>query len=365
MVRGNFSSQVLSSTKFLEIYQKSLCIFQEPAEQKFIPDSFFIPCVILSCTVICLALGFTLYLRRYRSDQVVREFHPKLMLFNCVGSCMIGVATIFAAVDEQRVSLDVATHACKIESTFALLGQSLFLCSVLTTIIFNVEFSMRRSQGMAHSSDSVNIGHVWKSLMVTTVPALVGIVVFLLSDEPVWDPRRYVDDDEVWGMCSATLTSSVSLTVVSYWFLFLIVLSLTIVSFSKYNEVQRPWITLSLAIYLQAMICCLPILRSVEDNPMAFLTTRGLYYLVTSLVSFIFFMMPMTLRREKTFKTVVQYRQTLMIEEKKLSEARHVLREVDAKVWALMEAHPDLVGKVVSHNSKRKVGKRLTLNNVS
>ena len=365
MVRGNFSSQVLSSNKFLEIYQKSLCIFQEPAEQKFIPDSFFIPCVVLSCMVICLALGFILYLHRYRSDQVVSAFHPKLMLFNCVGSCMIGVATIFAAVDEQRVSLDVATYACKIESTFALLGQSLFLCSVLTTIIFNVEFSRRRSQGMANSSDSVNIVHVWKSLMVTTVPASVGVVVFLLHDEPVWDPRRYVDDDEVWGMCSATLTSSVSLTVVSYWFLFLIVLSLTIVSFSKYNEVQRPWITLSLAIYLQAMICCLPILRSVEDNPMAFLTTRGLYYLIISVVSFIFFMMPMTLRREKTFKTIVQYRQSLMIEEKKLSEARHVLREVDAKVWALMEAHPDLVGKAVSHYSKRKIGKRLTLNNFS
>jgi len=359
MVRGNFSTQVLSNDTFLEIYQRSLGIFQEPAEQKFIPDSLFITCMVFSCMVICLVLGFALYLHRNRSDEVVGAFFPKLMLLNCIGSCMIGIAIMLSALDEQRVSLDAASRACRMEPIFALLGQSFFLCSVLTRIIFNVEFSRRRSQGMANHSDSVNIGHIWKGVIVTTVPALVGVVVFLVCDKPVWDPNGYVDDDEVWGMCSATSTSSISIRVVSYWFMLLIALSLSIMPFSKYNEVQRPWITLSLAIYLQAMVCCLPILKSIEDNPTAFLTTRMLYYLIIAVVSCIFFMIPMTLRREKTLNAIVQFRQNLLIEEKKLSEAREVLREMDEKVWALLEANPDLVGKRFSRRYKRKVDKRL------
>ena len=352
MVRGNFSTRVLNNGTFLEIYQRSLGIFQKPAEQMFIPDSLFITCMVFSCMVICLAVGFALYLHRNRSGEVVVAFFPNLMLLNCIGSCMIGVAIMFSALDEQRVSLDSASYACRMEPTFALLGQSFFLCSMLTRIIFNVEFSRRRSQGMANSIDSVNIGHIWKSLMVTTVPTLVGVVVFLVYDDPVWDPNRYVDDDEVWGLCSATLTSSRSLSFVSYWFMLLIALSLSIMPFSKYIEVQRPWIILSLAIYLQAMVCCLPILKSIEDNPTAFLTTRMLYYLIIAVVSFIFFMIPMTLRREKTLKRIVQYRQSLLIEEKRLSEAREILRKLDEKVRALLEANLDLVGKTFSCRSQ-------------
>ena len=351
MVRGNFSTQVLSNDTFLEIYQRSLGIFQEPAQEMFIPDSLFITCMVFSCMVVCLAVGFALYLHRNSSDKVIVAFFPNLMLLNCIGSCMIGIAIMLSALDEQRVSLDSASHACRMEPTFALLGQSFFLCSVLTKIIFNVDFSRRRSQGMANSNDSVNIGHIWKSLMVTSVPALVGVVVFLVYDEPVWNPNGYVDDNEVWGMCSATLTSSISLRVVSYWFMLLITFSLSIMPFSKYNDVQRPWITLSLAIYLQAMVCCLPILKSIEDNPTAFLTTRMLYYLIIAVLSFIFFMVPMTLRREKTLNTIVQFRQSLLIEEKKLSEARDVLRTVDEKVRTLLEANPDLVGKTFSRRS--------------
>jgi len=70
-------------------------------------------------------------------------------------------------------------------------------------------------------------------------------------------------------------------------------------------------------------------------------------------------MIPMTLRREKTLNAIVQFRQNLLIEEKKLSEAREVLREMDEKVWALLEANPDLVGKRFSRRYKRKVDKRL------
>jgi len=140
---------------------------------------------------------------------------------------------------------------------------------------------------------------------------------------------------------SATLTLSKSLRDVSYWFMLLITFSLSIIPFSKYIEVQRPWITLSLAINLQAMVCCLPNLITVEDNHVAFLITRMLYYLIIA----------MMLRREKTLNTIVRYRQNLLIEEKKLFEFLIVLREMDEKVRSLLEAHPDLVGKTFSHRS--------------
>ena len=89
-----------------------------------------------------------------------------------------------------------------------------------------------------------------KELGLTIIPAFVGVMFFLIDDEPKWDQDAYIDDDDLWGMCSTTLSSSSSLKIVMYWFLVFVAFCLLILPFSNYNEVQRPWISMTLSIYL-------------------------------------------------------------------------------------------------------------------
>ena len=162
-------------------------------------------------------------------------------------------------------------------------------------------------------------------------------------------------------MCSTTLSSSSSLKIVMYWFLGLVAFCLLILPFSKYNEVQRPWISMTLCIYLQAMVCCLPIFFYVEDKAVAFLTIRMIYYLIIAVVPYGIVMIPMTLRRRKTLDAITKTKQTLLLEAKKLSEARGLLKEMDIKILSLLEEHPDLLGKAISHRRKRELRIRSSL----
>ena len=354
-VREQLTTQVLKDDMFLENYQKSLGIYQEPATERFIPDSFFITCIVCGCLVLCLALGFSLYLQKNKSDEVVSAFYPNLLLYNCLGSCMIGIAIICSALDGKRVGLDAASRACRIEPALVILGQSIFFCNVLAKAIFIAISSRKRAIGMLKRSDNVNISHLMKSSVLTIIPAFVGVMLFLVDDEPKWDQDACIDDGELWGMCSTTLSSSSSLRIVSYWFLVLVAFCLLILSFSKYNEVQRPWISMTLSIYLQAMVFCLPIFFYLEDNAVAFLTIRMIYYLIIAVVPYGIFMIPMTLRRRKTLDAITKTNQTLLAEAKKLSEARGLLQKMDKKILSLLDEHPDLLGKAISHRRKREL----------
>jgi len=348
-LREMLTTQVLNDSRFLESYQKSLGIYQKPATEMFIPDSLFITCIICGCLVLCLALWCSSYLQKNKLDEVVSAFHPNLLLFNCLGSCMIGIAIIFSALDDKRVGIDAASHACRIEPTLVILAQSMFLCSELAKVIFIVVSSRKRANGMLNRSDNVNASHLMKSSILTIMPAFIAVIVFLVLDKPKWDQDAYTDDDEVWGMCSATLSSSLSLRIVSYWFLVLIALILAIIGFSKYNIMQRQWISITLSAYLQAMVCCLPIFLYLKDNSVAFLTTRMIYYMIIAIIPFGIFMIPLTLRKRKTLDAIRQIKHTLLHEAKKLSDARGCLKEMNKKILSLLKAHPELAGKVVSH----------------
>ena len=359
-VREKLTTQVLEDDMFLESYQKSLGIYQEPATERFIPDALFITCVVCGCLVLFLALGCTLYIQKNKSDEVVSAFYPNLLLYNCLGSCMIGIAIICSALDDKRVGLDSASHACRIEPALVIFGQSIFFCSVLTKIIFIAISSRKRASGMLKRNDNVNVSHLMKSSVFTIIPAFVGVMYFLVDEEPKWDQDKVITDSEVWGMCSDTISSSSSLRIVSYCFLGLVAFCLLILPFSKYNEVQRPWISMTLCIYLQAMVCCLPIFVYLEDKAVAFLTIRMIYYLIIAVVPYGIFMIPITLRRRKTLDAITKTKQTLLLEAKKLSEARGLLKEVDMKILSLLEEHPELVGKAISHRKKRFLSVRST-----
>ena len=349
-VREKLTTEVLEDDMFLESYRKSLGIY--PATERFIPDALFITCIVCGCLVLCLALGCSLYIQKNKSDEVVRAFYPNLLLYNCLGSCMIGIAIIFSALDEKRVGLDLASHACRIEPALVILGQSIFFCSVLTKTIFIMISSRKRASGILKRSDNVNVSHLMKSSVLTIIPAFVGVMYFLVDDEPKWVQDEDITDSEVWGMCSDTISSSSSLRIVSYCFLGLGAFCLLILPFSKYNEVQRPWISMTLCIYLQAMICCLPIFFYVEDKAVAFLTIRMIYYLIISVVPYGIFMIPITLRRMKTLDAITKTKQTLLLEAKKLSEARSLLKKIESNILSLLEEHPELVGKTISFREK-------------
>ena len=358
-VREHLTTKVLNDGSFRMSYQKSLGIYKEPPTERSIPDSFFISCTLFGCVVLCLSLRYALYLRRNKSDEVVSAFYPNLLLGNCLGSCAIAIAMIFLPFDEESVGMDLSSYACKIEPSLFILGNGIFLCSTLANIIFTIESSKKRACGMLKRSDNVNISHIMKSSILTMIPAFVGVILFLIYDEPKWKWDADSEDGEVWGMCSATISTSPSLRVVSYWFLCLVAVCLLILPFSKYNEVQRPWILLTLSIYMQAMVCCFPILSSVEGIPLAFLTTRMLFYIIIAVISFGFFVIPMTLKRDETSKRITESAKMLVIEAKKLSESRDTLYKVDKKILELLNAHPELTGKVISRRDKRALTIRL------
>jgi len=64
--------------------------------------------------------------------------------------------------------------------------------------------------------------------------------------------------------------------------------------------------------------------------------------------------------RRKTLDAITKTKQTLLLEAKKLSEARGLLKEVDMKILSLLEEHPELVGKAISHRKKRFLSVRST-----